>query len=244
MPLPIPDWMRQNLAADFGVGIPFALGLYLFAEAWTHRRAVRRQAAVEARARASDRRLGNRATEVAGATDEQQVEDLTRAIDIMVAFIDERLNLVKTRTVVRQLTELMPTERRGVLTSKFLDHAELGATPVELRSEAEQVCLQLAVELRAVRNRMAAAEAAAAEERIEALRARRRRPRVVAEAGPAAVQPARRRPKVKAPQPRWAREEATLKRTVAETAPKATRKGRAGPKASPKVMRPGGEDSA
>jgi len=190
MPLPIPEWVRQNLALDFAVGIPLSLGLYAAAETWTSRRASRRRAKVELRAHGfEERRKGARATEVAGRTDEQQAQDVAQAMEILVAFVDERPNLLKTRAVVRRVKKLVPPEQRGELTAKFLDHAGLGATPVALQRDAEQVCLQMAVELRAIRNRIAAAEEAASEARIAALRARRGRRRARAEPRPSAPKP-------------------------------------------------------
>jgi hypothetical protein len=211
MPIPLP---QISPWADLAAGVAVAVGGYTVQELMIRRRMLRNHGMALRR----ERRQAERATEWKGANLGQVAEDLATAIDVMVAFVDGPTRLTRARSCARQVEALVPAEQRGGLTVKFLEMVNADATAEDMSAMAEEVCVQMAVELRALLARIAAAReltpeaatpvkprAAQVEEEVEededARRAREQRERQELAA---------------AQQPRWARATAELERLSSE----------------------------
>jgi hypothetical protein len=133
---------------EIGAGLAFAVMGYTIQETLIARHKLRASTLPR-----RERRHGERATEVAGATLEQQAEDLAAAIDVMVAFIDGAARANRARSCAKQITALVAPERRGTMTVKFLGMVEGDAPAAEIKEAAEEVCVQMAIELRGILNR-------------------------------------------------------------------------------------------
>jgi hypothetical protein len=140
-----------------GAGAAFTAVGYTSQTLWVNRRA-RHRAANGLNGTGTDRRSGPRATRAGDAPLEQQAEDLAAAIDVMVAFVDGAARKTRGISCARQVEALIPVERQGSLTIEFINLAATDdATAADLQELAAEVCVQMAIELRGILGRLAAA---------------------------------------------------------------------------------------
>ena len=143
--MPIP-FLPLPMSAIVGAGAAFAVAGYTLQEILIARHKLRAGSTLPR----LERRRVDRATEAAGATLEQQAEDLAAAIDVMVAFVDGPPRSHRARACAKQIAALVTPERRGSMTVRFLEMVEAEGALPELQKAAEEVCLQMALELRGI----------------------------------------------------------------------------------------------
>ncbi|MHB8509689.1 MAG: hypothetical protein ACYDGR_13745 [Candidatus Dormibacteria bacterium] len=144
--MPFP---QVPVSVDIAAAVVVAFGGYFGQEALIKRKKLR----ATGFGLRTERRHRERATEVAGTTPERQAADLALAIDAMIEFIDGPARARQTKACAAKVASLVPPERRGPLTLRFLQMVEERATPSSCQQLAEDVCVQMAVELRAINAR-------------------------------------------------------------------------------------------